>query len=179
MESLLIFKALADDSRIKILTALSSQSCSPLTLSEQLKMIPTTVSFHIGKLLEAGLIQASKEKSGTYLSNLETLNLSLFQILNLNTIPEKIISDNSEIDYRKQVIKNFFKDGLLLSLPDQKRKRNLVLQIISQRLTPERMHTEQEFNDFLKKIFAAYEPIKNELLELRLVKITNGLYHRA
>lgn len=83
----------------------------------------------------------------------------------------------TEDAYRKQVLKTFFKNGLLLKLPVQNRKKDVVLQKISTRLTPDLMYSEEEFDEILKKLYPDFEKLKTELLASRFVKMTKGKYH--
>lgn len=77
--------------------------------------------------------------------------------------------------YRKQVIKTFFKNGLLLKIPSQSRKKDVVLQKISSRLLPDKFYTDEELNEFLKKLYPDYLKLKAELLGSRFVKLSKGL----
>lgn len=81
--------------------------------------------------------------------------------------------------YRKQVLKTFFKNGLLLKIPEQNRKKDVVLEKISTKLTPDKMYSDEELNEVLKKLFPDFEKLKTELLASRFVKTAKGLYHLA
>lgn len=83
--------------------------------------------------------------------------------------------ENEEI-YRKQVIKTFFKNGVLLKIPIQNRKKNVVLQKISSRLAVDKVYSEIELNEILKRIYPDYENIKKLLLASRFIKIVDGYF---
>ena len=55
-ETLTVLKALADDTRIKILRALCERDMYVELLAERLQLTPATVSFHMKKLTAAGLV---------------------------------------------------------------------------------------------------------------------------
>ena len=78
--------------------------------------------------------------------------------------------------YRKQVLKSFFKNGILLKIPAQNRKKDVVLQKVSSRLIEDKMYSDAELNEVLKKIFPDFEILKTELLASRFIKTTKGQY---
>ena len=59
-EALPIFKVLADETRLKILRALDEKESYVELLAERLSLTPATVSFHMKKLLAAGLVDARR-----------------------------------------------------------------------------------------------------------------------
>lgn len=83
----------------------------------------------------------------------------------------------SEDAYRKQVIKTFFKNGMLIKLPAQNRKKDVVLQKISTRLIQGQMYSDEKLNEILIKLYPDFETLKTELLASRFVKKTKGQYH--
>jgi DNA-binding transcriptional ArsR family regulator len=59
--TLAITKALADESRIRIIMALRRQSLCVCQITELLQLAPSTVSKHIAILKQAGLVDSRKE----------------------------------------------------------------------------------------------------------------------
>lgn len=78
--------------------------------------------------------------------------------------------------YRKQVLKTYFKNGMLLKFPVQNRKKDVVMQKVASRLDPEKTYSEEELNEVLKKIHPDFEKLKSELLASRFVKGLKGQY---
>ena len=60
--ALRLFKCLSDASRLRILQALSEGDMYTELLAERLGITPSTVSFHMKKLEEAGLVSSRKEQ---------------------------------------------------------------------------------------------------------------------
>lgn len=83
----------------------------------------------------------------------------------------------NEEAYRKQVLKTFFKNGMLLKLPAQNRKKDVVLKKISSKLLQDHMYSDDELNEILKKIYPDFANLKVELLKSRFMKTTKGLHH--
>ena len=60
-ELLAFFKALADANRLKIIGLLANQATSVEKLAEQLDLTAATVSHHLSRLAECGLVSAKAE----------------------------------------------------------------------------------------------------------------------
>ena len=82
----------------------------------------------------------------------------------------------SEENYRKQVIRTFFKNGLLLKIPVQNRKRDVVLQKVSTRLIADKLYSDEEFTEVLKKIYPEFETLKKLLVASRFIKVVNNQF---
>ncbi len=81
--------------------------------------------------------------------------------------------------YRKQVLKTFFKNGQLLKIPEQNRKKDVVLQKVSSRLVAGKTYSDPELDEILKKIYPDFEKLKAELTTSRFIKSTKGQYTLA
>lgn len=60
-ELVTFFKALADSNRLKIVGLLAEKPYSVEELAELLQLKPSTVSHHLARLSEAGLVQSRSE----------------------------------------------------------------------------------------------------------------------
>ncbi|MEQ1723503.1 MAG: DUF2087 domain-containing protein [Pseudobdellovibrio sp.] len=91
-----------------------------------------------------------------------------------------ITPEKAEELYRKQVLKTFFKNGMLLQIPTQNRKKDVVMQKVATRFQADKMYTDAELNEVLQKLFADFEKLKIEFLGSRFMKKNkDGLYHLA
>jgi DNA-binding transcriptional ArsR family regulator len=122
------FKALADSSRLKIIGLLAQQPYSVEELAALLKLKPSTVSHHLARLSEAGLVSAKAE--GYYSvyqleeKALEARSRSLFSQDDLNAA----VADIDLGAYDNKVLKDYMsRDGSLKTLPAQRKKLEAVL----------------------------------------------------
>ena len=60
--ALKIFKSLSDMSRLRIIQSLTGGEMYTELLAERLGLTPSTISFHMKKLEEAGLVVSRKEQ---------------------------------------------------------------------------------------------------------------------
>ena len=79
--ALRIFKSLSDMSRLRIVRSLTQGDMYTELLAERLDLTPSTVSFHMKKLEEAGLVVSRKEQYYTvYSLDRSVLEQSLFDV---------------------------------------------------------------------------------------------------
>ncbi len=62
MDIVPLFKALADERRIRIVALLSARALSVEELAAAVDLTPATVSHHLALLREAGLVEAAHEQ---------------------------------------------------------------------------------------------------------------------
>lgn len=179
MDNLAIFKALADSSRLQMLNVIVAQGpISAEQLSEALKLVPSTISHHAQKLLQAHLINAQKAKKQVlYSANLALLDASLGRLLQQPVNPEH--EDGRHDSYRQQVLSNFIRCGRLERIPAQRKKRRIILEQIVQALEPERSYSEKELNEVLKTWNEDYCFLRREMISENLLTRANGIYQRV
>ncbi len=84
-ETLMVLKALADDTRLKILRALNEQDMYVELIAERMQLTPATVSFHMKKLMAAGLVDSRREQYYTvYSLRRDMFNMTLGEL----TLPQ-------------------------------------------------------------------------------------------
>jgi len=80
---LVVFKALSNPYRLKILVALSEKPQTITDLSKTLKISPPLVSIHLRKLLRAGLVKEGEKETIDRKPN-PPLNKSYYEITDFN-----------------------------------------------------------------------------------------------
>lgn len=151
-ELLTFFKALSDANRLKIVGLLAQRSYSVEELAALLYLRPPTISHHLSKLSEVGLVSARAE-SYYNLYSLETdaLQAMAQRLLAEETLP--LITADVDLDaYDRQVINNYSSpDGGLRQIPTKRRKFEAVLRYVVQAFEPDRKYTEKEINEILSE----------------------------
>ena len=112
-EALKLFKCLSDTSRLRIMQSLNQGEMYTELLAERLELTPSTVSFHMKKLEDAGLIVSHKEQYYTvYSLNRKVLEKTLYDVV--ASEPEQTDeAQKREEEYRRKVIRAFFEYGKL------------------------------------------------------------------
>ena len=162
--ALRIFKSLSDMSRLRIVQSLSQGEMYTELLAERLDLTPSTVSFHMKKLEEAGLVVSRKEQYYTvYSLNRELLKESLFDLA--ASEPEAADEQQKrEEAYRQKVIDSFFEYGKLKSIPVQRKKRLICYEVIAAQFEPGRVYSEKELNEIISRIHEDYCTIRRDMI---------------
>ncbi|MGL5150674.1 MAG: ArsR/SmtB family transcription factor [Clostridium sp.] len=84
-QSVAIFKALGDKTRLTILTSLLEGPMYVEILALRLNLTPATISFHLKKLEEVGLVSSKKEQYYVlYSINEEIISKSIESMMRVN-----------------------------------------------------------------------------------------------
>ena len=112
-----------------------------------------------------------------------SLNKDVFETSMLEIIREK--SDEAEIqaqrdaEYRKKVIDAFFEYGKLKSIPSQRKKERIVLEVIADAFEYDRVYTEREVNVIIADFFDDFCTIRRDMVAENLLDRDSGSYWRV
>lgn len=178
MNSLEIFKCLSDKSRLRIINDLMVEPMYVELLSERLGLSTSTVSFHLKKLMDAGIVSCKKEQYYTiYSLNEKILTMNLKELIKDNRNEDEILNQREE-EYKKKVIESFFKYNKLKSLPVQKKKRQIVLEKIVENFEWNKIYTEKEVNLIIADFYDDFCTIRRDLVGFNLMERKDGKYKR-
>lgn len=176
MEAIKIFKCLADKSRLQILKSLSGESMYVELLAQRLELAPSTISFHLKKLEDAGLVRSQKEQYYMmYSMNREILQNSLIDIMNAESSEEKLQQEREE-KYRQKVIDSFFEFGKLKSIPVQRKKERIVLEEIAKSFEKGREYTEREVNIIIADYNDDFCTIRRDMISEGILEREAAIY---
>ena len=174
MQSLAIFKALGDESRLAIFRLLLEREAHSEVIAERLKLAPSTVSFHLKKMINAGIISARRDQYYTFFEAVpEIANVKLSELV-FEAKLKTLAQDKSEDVYRAKVLKSFFKYGRLVKIPTQKMKRQWVLEKVAESLTEKKSYTKLEAEKILSELFDDTDALLRELRAAQLIAILDG-----
>lgn len=174
-----VLKALADDTRFKIARALLEAPQCTEELAARLKRSPGTISFHLRKLDEAGLV--SKHKTQYYLMyslRTEILELPLAAFIQPTT-EGKTAEQQRLKQFRQKVIRAFFKNGRLTQMPKQWRKQRIVLEEILPAFQEGRTYDESEVNERIHAFADDHCLIRRMMIEEQLLTRSGQDYRRV
>ena len=163
-DAIKIFKCLSDTSRLRIVQSLTQGDMYTELLAERLELTPSTVSFHMKKLEDAGLVVSRKEQYYTlYSLRREILDATLSELV--VSSPEQIDEEQKrEAAYREKVIKSFFKYGKLVSIPVQRKKRLICYEKIAELFEIGRPYGEAEVNELISSVHEDYCTIRRDMI---------------
>jgi DNA-binding MarR family transcriptional regulator len=170
-------RALADPTRIRILGLLAERPMYGQELAKVLDVKPPTISHHISPLVMAGLVRVRRENNYHYYEldsdGIQHLAESTQHIARLlfagNPLPPKS-------DERARVVATFIKDGRLVSIPAQYKKRRYVMEELSRSFEWGRLYDEKEVNAILKTFHDDVASLRREFIDQRIMMRENGRY---
>jgi predicted transcriptional regulator len=172
-----VFKALADASRLKIIGLLSERPSSVEEIASMLNLRPSTVSHHLSKLAEAGLVSARAE-SYYNIYSLEKSQIERIgrELLARQVLPE--IAAGVDMDaYDRKVLRDFsLSNGRLKAIPAQRKKREIILRHIAQSFEPGRRYPEREVVAILEKFHEDTALLRRELIGYGFLERQNNMY---
>ena len=94
-----------------------------------------------------------------------------------NSSQTQLDLESSEAE-AERVMKSFIKDGRLVSIPEQRKKRLVILRWLVAQLKPEQSYAEVEINTFLKQFHEDYATLRREFIINALMQRAEGKYWR-
>jgi len=167
------FKALADANRLKIVGLLAQQPYSVEQLAAILHLRPSTVSHHLSKLADVGLVSARADSYyNVYQLEEETLQKTrlLFSQQDLAAVVEDVDLDA----YERKVIEDYsLPDGRLKTIPSQRKKLEAVLGYVVKDFKPDVQYSEKQVNKILSRFHEDTATLRRELVGNDLLKRTS------
>ena len=178
-ESTRVLKALSDPSRRQVLQSLLGGPRYVEELAERLALAASTVSFHLKKLEEAGLVSSEKEQFYVVYQANEALLDEPLRALVVSPAAAGTAEERRLDAYHNKVVASFFKNGRLERLPAQYKKRLIVLEAFARDLEEGRSYGEQEMNDLIHRRFEDHCLLRRELVDAGLVERKDQIYRRV
>jgi len=174
-ELVTFFKALADSNRLKIVGLLAEKSYSVEELAELLKLKPSTISHHLSRLAESGLVRAHTQSY----YNVYQLDQSVLQEKARTMFTQRELSNvAAEVDadaYDKKVIKDYSRrDGSLKTLPSQRKKLEAILRYVVQAFDIGKHYSEKQVNEILAHYNEDTATLRRELIGYGLMQREGG-----
>jgi hypothetical protein len=171
-------KALGDLTRIRIIALLQQGPLHGQAIAGKLGLKAPTITHHITKLREVGLIKERRDKNTIYFSlNTKILEMSAKAILTVGNGGSSNLEMSVTNEERSAIINNFFtKDGKLKTFPAQRKKKLVVLAHMVKALEFGRVYQEKEINEYLKQFHEDYATLRRELIMCQFMYRENNQY---
>lgn len=175
-DAIRLFKCLADKSRLQILKSLAIEDMYVERLAERLGLSAPTVSFHLKKLSEAGMVSAYK--SQYYM--MYSLSRDIFMTSILEIIQEEsdeaALQEERDLAYRNKVIDTFFQYGKLTSIPAQRKKERIILEKIAESFEKDRDYSEKEVNEIINRFHEDHCTLRRDMIGEGILDRKDGIY---
>lgn len=174
-ELLAFFKALADANRLKIVGLLARQPYSVEQLAALLSLSPSTVSHHLARLSQAGLVSARAEGYySVYQLETQVLENLARRLLATEDLPS-VAADVDLDSYDHKIVADFTTpDGRIKTFPAQYKKFQAILRYVVQAFEPGQRYTEKQVNEILARYHEDTATLRRELVDERLMAREGG-----
>lgn len=179
MSILPLFKALADEKRIRIAALISTRPLSVEEIAAAVDLTPPTVSHHLAILRDAGLVEARREQ---YYTVYRFTQQPLVDALRTVTEqPAALDLDDDLAAYDRKVLRDYLVDGKLKTIPVQRKKRDVILRYLAEQFEPDRSYAEKEVNAILVDFHDDVATLRRELVSGNPPLLTRdkGVYQRV
>ena len=173
-----LFKALGHPARLLILNLVKRQPRHGEELAAILLLNPATVSHHLSKLVDAGLLRAKRDQYYQVYSLIEgVLGETLGDLV---FIPQPSLASQVHEDaYREKVLNTFFRLGRLVQIPAQRKKQRIVLERLAEEFEQDREYPEREVNRILVEYHDDVAFLRRGLIDHKLMQRERGIYRRV
>lgn len=174
-----VFKALAHESRLRLLGLVAQREHSVQELAAAVGVSEPTASHHLAMLRDLGLVSRRVEGNthwygfeGAALQNLAK------QVLTREGVA-KLATDTPRRDSAEAILANYVgPDGKLTHIPASRRKRYVVLTWLVRMFEEDRAYPEKEINELLLKFHWDSATLRREFIGYRMMEREAGIYRR-
>lgn len=178
-DAIKLFKCLADKSRLQILKSLLNEDMYVERLAERLGLTPPTISFHLKKLEDAGAVKSYKDQYYTMYSICRDVFMTNIIDIISEESAEAGEQNEREEAYRRKVIEAFMEYGKLKSIPAQRKKKRIILELIAEKFEPGRHYTEREVNIIIADFNDDFCTLRRDMISEGILKREKSEYWLA
>lgn len=171
------FKALGNESRLKIVALLAERDYTVRELAQRLDLKEPTVSEHLATLKKAGLVSMQPDGNHRIYSfsarHLIEMNRELLSREQLASL-----ADSAKDEDDREILKHFFDGQRLTTIPSTRKKLMAVLRWLADQFEFGRRYTEKEVNAIITHHHDDYATLRRELIGYELLRRERGIYWR-
>ena len=172
-------KAVSDASRLRILGLLAERPRTGEELSDLVGVRPPTVSHHLKRLADAGLVSAVPEQYYRVYSLRPEALREIARSLDRRVLSRAARADPREESFAEKVLRDFLVDGCLKAIPRQRKKREVILRHLEQEFEAGRSYSEKEINETLGRFHEDVATLRREMVGYGLLARLGREYRRA
>lgn len=171
-------KAMADESRLKIVGLLSATEHSVQDLAALLNLKEPTVSHHLAVLKELDLVRLRAEGNIHWYrlshDKLRQISRTVFSTENIARVAVSAEADGWE----RKILDTFVRGERLTEIPVSRKKRWVILKWLAQRFESGASYSEANVNAILKLHHEDCATLRREMVGYRMLSREKGIYRR-
>ena len=171
-------KALADESRLKILGLLAGREYSGEELASLLGLKAPTVSHHLSRLREAELV-SMRSDGNSHLYRLDEQGLGAIRKHLGSMTRVASLATGIEMDgWEEKVLRSFVDGDKLTRIPASHKKRLVILRWLVEFFEDDVVYAEKEINEELKRHHDDCATLRREFIAFKLMARERAMYWR-
>ena len=172
------FKVLADENRLKLLGILATREYSVEELAALLQLKAPTISHHLGRLKELGLVQMRSDgNTHFYRLDAEKLRATSKGLLSSEKMVELVpMEEMAEDAWECKVLRDFFEGPRLKEIPANRKKRSVVLRWLATLFEPGTRYSEAQVNEIIQRHHPDASTLRREMIGEHLLQREHGIY---
>jgi ArsR family transcriptional regulator, arsenate/arsenite/antimonite-responsive transcriptional repressor len=179
-------RALADASRLRLVGLLSARPMAVEELAAASGLSAGTIVHHLKRLEAAGLVESTPRRPYVEYSlrvdRLQSVSKQLASLERADEAGDELPGPDGHTlpAYDAHVLRAFLREGHLVSIPAQEKKRQVVLRYLLDRCFAEdRAYPEREVNERLGRYHEDVASLRRYLVGAELMTRAAGVYRRA
>lgn len=173
------FKALADETRLRIVALLAGREQSVEEIAAALSLRPPTVSHHLQRLRDLDLVEMRPEGTTHYYA----LRLGHLVQMNRDLLTAERVRSLASMEggqaWEQKVLRDFFSGEELKEIPASRKKRLVVLRWLADRFSFGERYPESEVNEILGRHHPDFATLRRELIGNGLMQREGSVYWRV
>jgi DNA-binding transcriptional ArsR family regulator len=173
------FRALGDESRLRIVALLARRPHYGEELAESLGLRPATITHHTKLLRTAGIIDSRREPPYVLLHLVDAAMEDMIEALRDPDLAHRLrLPDEDELSAR--VLRRYVDESdRLIEIPTSRRARSVVLRWVASHLQPDRLYPERELRMILLNLGDDPDGIRDALLAQGWLKHSGQVWRRV
>jgi DNA-binding transcriptional ArsR family regulator len=172
------FKALANESGLKIVGVLASREASVGELAGLLGLKDPTVSHHLARLRDLGLVASRDDGTVRYYRLVPDALEGMAKRVLSPDAADVMAAPVDEDRFTEKVMRTFVEDGKITQIPATRKKLDVLLTWLSKKCERGRPDTEREVNALLLQHHWDSATLRRELVDGPWMRRECGIYER-
>ncbi len=174
--TLQFFKALADESRLRIIALLTERERSVQEIAQRMKLREPTISHHLSILKQIELV--SSRADGTtrwYRLNDDVLRKFKSAVFKPDNFL-RLAVPRPPLDWEAKVLAHYLEGERLTKIPDARRKRWVILKWLAAKFELGVQYNEAQVNAIIKRHHEDCAFLRREMISDRMMARAGGIY---
>jgi hypothetical protein len=172
-----VFKALADPTRLRLAALIVDRARCGQDLASELGISAPTASHHLRVLRDAGLVREARHTPYTFFElDLGALQRAVKAVSDRRSVRVIAAEAHPLPEAERKVLRTFFDGPRLISIPAQRKKKEIVFEEILRRIPRRKEYGEQELSRYIEAIHPDFCTIRRELIMGRYMTRADGRY---